>query len=26
VIFAENGDESKPITVPAAYKAPCPRH
>jgi hypothetical protein len=26
VIFAENGDESKPITVPVSYKAPCPRH
>jgi hypothetical protein len=25
VIFAENGDISKPVTVPAAYKAPCPR-
>jgi hypothetical protein len=24
VIFAENGDMSKPITVPASYKAPCP--
>jgi hypothetical protein len=26
VIFAENGEESKPITVPAEYKAPCPKH
>jgi len=25
VIFAENGDMTKPITVPASYKAPCPR-
>jgi len=25
VIFAENGEESKPIIVPASYKAPCPR-
>jgi hypothetical protein len=25
VIFAENGEPSKPITVPASYKAPCPR-
>jgi len=25
VTFAENGDESKPITVPASYTAPCPR-
>jgi len=26
VIFAENGEESRPVTVPATYKAPCPRH
>ena len=25
VIFAENGEESKPETVTAFYKAPCPR-
>ncbi len=25
VIFAENGEMSKPETVPATYKAPCPR-
>jgi hypothetical protein len=25
VIFAENGEESKPVAVPATYKAPCPR-
>jgi len=25
VIFAENGEESKPVTVPAEYTAPCPR-
>jgi hypothetical protein len=25
MIFAENGDPSKPVTVPATYKAPCPR-
>jgi hypothetical protein len=25
VIFAENGELSRPITVPATYKAPCPR-
>jgi hypothetical protein len=25
VIFAENGEESKPETVDAEYKAPCPR-
>jgi hypothetical protein len=25
VIFAENGEPSKPVTVPATYKAPCPR-
>lgn len=25
VIFAENGEESKPETVTATYKAPCPR-
>jgi len=25
VIFAENGEESKPVSVPATYKAPCPR-
>jgi hypothetical protein len=25
VIFAENGEISKPETVPATYKAPCPR-
>jgi hypothetical protein len=25
VIFAENGEESKPVTVPATYTAPCPR-
>jgi hypothetical protein len=25
VIFAENGEPSKPVTVPAEYKAPCPR-
>src|SRR5580658_7673213 len=25
VIFAENGEESKPLSVPATYKAPCPR-
>jgi hypothetical protein len=25
VIFAENGEESKPETVDASYKAPCPR-
>jgi hypothetical protein len=26
VIFAENGDETKPLVVPVSYKAPCPRH
>jgi len=26
VIFAENGEESKPVTVPAEYTAPCPKH
>jgi hypothetical protein len=25
VIFAENGEESKPVSVDAEYKAPCPR-
>lgn len=25
VIFAENGEKSKPIVVPVTYKAPCPR-
>jgi hypothetical protein len=25
VIFAENGEESKPITVTQTYKSPCPR-
>lgn len=25
VIFAENGETSKPETVPASFKAPCPR-
>ena len=25
VIFAENGEESKPVAVPAEYTAPCPR-
>jgi hypothetical protein len=25
VIFAENGDESKPVTVTKLYKAPCPK-
>jgi hypothetical protein len=25
VIFAENGEESKPVPVTATYKAPCPR-
>jgi|SRR5579875_3404724 len=25
VIFAENGEESKPVTVTSLYKAPCPR-
>jgi hypothetical protein len=25
VIFAENGDETKPLPVTATYKAPCPR-
>jgi len=25
VIFAENGEESKPLVVPVNYKAPCPR-
>jgi len=25
VIFAENGEESKPVAVPATYTAPCPR-
>ncbi|MGA2454842.1 MAG: hypothetical protein ABSG93_15095 [Solirubrobacteraceae bacterium] len=25
VIFAENGEESKPVTVTETYKAPCPR-
>jgi hypothetical protein len=25
VIFAENGETSKPVIVPATYKAPCPR-
>jgi hypothetical protein len=25
VIFAENGEESKPVTVTKSYKAPCPR-
>jgi hypothetical protein len=25
VIFAENGEESKPVTVTKTYKAPCPR-
>ncbi|HEY4895409.1 MAG TPA: hypothetical protein VII01_04905, partial [Solirubrobacteraceae bacterium] len=23
--FAENGETSKPVTVPATYRAPCPR-
>ena len=26
VIFAENGDPSKPLTVTAEYRAPCPKH
>ena len=26
VTFAENGDETKPITVPVMAKTPCPRH
>jgi hypothetical protein len=26
VIFAENGEESKPVTVTKTSKAPCPRH
>jgi hypothetical protein len=26
VIFAENGELSKPVTVAATYKSPCPRH
>lgn len=26
VIFAENGDESKPVTVTKTYKSPCPKH
>jgi hypothetical protein len=26
IIFAENGEESKPVPVTAEYKAPCPRH
>jgi hypothetical protein len=25
IIFAENGDESKPVTVTKTYKSPCPR-
>jgi len=25
VIFAENGEPSKPVTVTSTYKAPCPR-
>jgi len=25
VIFAENGEESRPVTVTKTYKAPCPR-
>jgi hypothetical protein len=25
VIFAENGEETRPVAVPATYKAPCPR-
>jgi len=25
VIFAENGEESKPVAVPSEYRAPCPR-
>jgi len=25
VIFAENGEESKPVTVTKSYRAPCPR-
>ncbi|HTU77688.1 MAG TPA: hypothetical protein VMF09_02895 [Solirubrobacteraceae bacterium] len=25
VVFAENGEESTPVSVPATYKAPCPR-
>jgi len=25
LIFAENGEESKPVVVPATYKSPCPR-
>ncbi len=25
IIFAENGEPSKPVIVPASYKAPCPR-
>jgi hypothetical protein len=25
VIFAENGEESRPVAVPAEYRAPCPR-
>ena len=25
VIFAENGEETKPLPVPVTYKAPCPR-
>jgi hypothetical protein len=26
VIFAENGEESKPVTVTKTYKGPCPTH
>jgi hypothetical protein len=26
LIFAENGEPSKPVTVTATYKSPCPRH
>jgi hypothetical protein len=26
VMFAENGDETKPIIVTKSFKAPCPRH
>jgi hypothetical protein len=26
VIFAENGEESKPVPVTATYKSPCPTH
>jgi len=25
IIFAENGDETKPVVVTKLYKAPCPR-